>query len=69
MSDKGKEIAGLIVGAIKAGYKVTIERNDIGAVKHGVQMHVGYVDELLNEFGDINPWDYINQKLEEGWNK
>lgn len=67
MSDKDKEIAGLIVGALKAGYKVTLEHNDIGAVKRGAHIHVAYVDELLEEMGDIKPWDYINEKLAEDW--
>lgn len=63
MSDKDAEIAGLIVGAIKAGYKITFERNEIGAEKNGNHMHVGYLDEVVQELGDINLWDYINKEL------
>lgn len=62
MTDKEKEIAGLILGAIKAGYKITFERNDIGAVKNGTHMHIGFVDELVNENG-TTLFDYINQEL------
>lgn len=65
MSDKDKVISGLIVGAIKAGYKITFERNDIGAVKGGHHLHIGFVDELVNENGN-NPFDYINQELIKG---
>ncbi|CAB4124011.1 hypothetical protein UFOVP45_97 [uncultured Caudovirales phage] len=65
MSDKDKEIAGLIFDAIKAGYKITFEHNDIGAVKNGTHMHIAFVDELVNESG-INPFDYINQELIKG---
>lgn len=68
MSDKDKEIAGLIIGAIKAGYKITFERNDIGAVKGGNHVHIGFVDELVTETG-TNPFDYINQELIKGENK
>ena len=65
MNDKDKEIAGLIVGAIKAGYKITFERNDIGAVKNGTHMHIGFIDELVNETG-TSPFEYINQELIKG---
>jgi len=68
MSDKDREIAGLIVGAIKAGYKITFERNDIGAVKGGSHIHIGFVDELVKENG-TNPFDYINQELIKGETK
>ena len=64
MTDKDMIIVDMIYKALKAGYKISFESNDIGATKHGVHMHVGYVDELLDEVGDINPWDYINEKLE-----
>lgn len=64
MSDKEKKIAGLIIGAVKAGYKVTFERNDIGAAKpNGYHMHVGYLDEVTEELGTINLWDYIDDQL------
>lgn len=64
MSDKEKEIAGLIVGAIKAGYKITFERNDIGAVKpNGYHMHVGFLDEVIEEFGTVSLSDYIESQL------
>lgn len=69
MKDKDIAIAAMLVAALRDGYKVTIERNDIGVAKHGVHMHVGFVDELAEELKDINPWDYINEKLEEGWKK
>lgn len=66
MSDKEKEIAGIIVAAIKAGYKITFERNDIGAVRpNGTQIHLAYVDELLPEIKDINLFDYIDENLKE----
>lgn len=68
MSDKEKQIAGLIVGAIKAGYKITFERNDIGAVKSGNHVHIGFIDELVNEVG-TSPFDYINQELIKGEQK
>jgi hypothetical protein len=68
MSDKEKEIAGLIVGAIRAGYKITFERNDIGAAKGGTHVHIGFIDELVNEVG-TNPFDYINQELIKGEQK
>ena len=67
MSNKDKEIAGLIVGAIEAGYKITFERNDIGAVKSGNHVHVGFIDELVKEVG-TSPFDYINQELIKGEN-
>lgn len=68
MSDKDKEIAGLIMEAIKAGYKITFERNEIGAVKSGNHVHIGFVDELVNEVG-TRPFDYINQELIKGEQK
>lgn len=64
MSDKEKEIAALIAGAIKAGYKITFERNDIGAVnRHGTEVHIGFLDEVVKEFGDVNLFDYIDEEL------
>lgn len=64
VSDKDKQIAGLIVGAIKAGYKITFERKDIGAVKpEHSEIHLAYVDELYPELSDFNVFDYINQEL------
>lgn len=65
MSDKDKVISGLIVDAIKAGYKITFERNDIGAAKGGTHLHIGFIDELVNENGN-SPFDYINQELIKG---
>lgn len=66
MIDKESKIAGIIVAAIKAGYKITFERNDIGAVKpNGTQIHLAYIDELLPELKDINLSDYINDSLKE----
>lgn len=64
-SDKEKEIAGLLVGALKAGYKITIEHDAIGVIKQGTQVHVTYLDEVVNELGHINLWDHINEGLEE----
>lgn len=63
MSDKDKEIADLIASAIEAGYKVTFERNDIGAVRNGFHKHIGFVDELLEEKGN-SPFDYIEGFLQ-----
>lgn len=63
MNDKEKAIAGTVVAALRSGYKITIERDAIGAVKHGTQIHITYIDELVKELGEINPWDYINEKL------
>lgn len=66
MKDKDKEIAGIVVAAIRAGYKITFERNDIGAVKpNGTQIHIGYIDELLPELGEKNVFDYIDENLRE----
>lgn len=65
MSDKDKVIADIIASAIKSGFKITFERNDIGAEKDGMHIHVAYVDELLEEMGNIDPWDYINEKIAE----
>lgn len=69
MTDKNVAIAAMIVAALRDGYKVTIERNDIGVAKHGVHIHVGFVDELIDELKDVNPWDYINQELTKDINK
>ena len=68
MSDKENQIAGLIVGAIRAGYKITFERNDIGAIKGGTHVHIGFIDELVKEIG-TSPFDYINQALIKGEQK
>ena len=65
MSDKDKEIATMLASAIRAGYKVTFERNDIGALKGGNHIHIGFTDELVNEVG-TSPFDYINQELIKG---
>jgi hypothetical protein len=64
MSDKEKEIAALIVGALKAGYKITFERNDIGAVKGGNHMHVSFLDEVIEELGTVSLSDYIDSHLQ-----
>lgn len=69
MSDKEGAIAGLIVGAIRAGYKITFERNDIGAVKDGNHLHIGFLDEVVKELGNISLSDYINQELIKGEQK
>lgn len=66
MSDKEREIAGFLVSALKSGYKITIERNDIGVESHGVHMHVGFVDEVVKKYPHGKLWDYINEKLEKG---
>lgn len=68
MTDKESKIAGIIVAAIKAGYKITFERNDVGAVKNGNHVHIGFIDELVNEVG-TKPFDYINQALIKGEQK
>ena len=66
MSDKDKAIAGLVVAAVKAGCKIAFERNEIGAYKTGgYHMHIGYLDEVVKELGDINLIDYINEHLKD----
>ncbi len=69
MNDKETEIAGLIVGAIKAGYKITFERNDIGAVKNGNYFHVAFLNEVVEELGTVSLADYIDQELIKGEQK
>ena len=66
MSDKDKEVVELMYSALKSGYKITFEHNDIGAEKDGIRMYIGHVDELLKDMGDLNPWDYIDKKLVRG---
>lgn len=66
MNEQEKVLAGMIVAALNSGYKITIEHDAISAVsKHGTNVHITYVDELLDEFGGAQPWEYINKKLEE----
>lgn len=68
VNEKEAKIAGMVVAAIKAGYKITFERNDIGAVKNGNHVHIGFIDELVSEVG-TSPFDYINQELIKGEQK
>lgn len=65
MTDKEQLIASMIVDAIKAGYKVTFEGPTIGAESRGVHMHIGFIDELIQEVGN-NPFEYINEQLLKG---
>lgn len=62
-SNKDSEIAALILAAIRAGYKVTFEGKDLGTAAGGSHFHVSYLDEVVEEFKDINLWDYINKGL------
>lgn len=63
MIDKEKEIVAIIANAFKAGYTITFERNDIGALRHGIHQHIGFVDELLEETGGVDPFAYINAAI------
>lgn len=69
MSDKDGAIVNMMYQALKAGYKITFEHRDIGAEKNGSHIHIGFVDELLKEMGDTDPWDYLNEKLIKGEQK